>query len=329
MFNEVASSEKAKLDDFSPRFILWCLFLATVAAFGLSIFMVAYSAHLMIAVTFIICLIAAIVLVWRRVINVGIALIIIFFGPMLIPVISFKLVPLSRPIYCVFVHETPAEFWEWFGKHSLDFRHRSFLNEHELDEHIRRVDPRLYCEISNVQSDGYQTLTIRPGEDSEALPIAERVASEAQDFKNWHVVACRPRQALETELGGYPAMEWLDTHYPGGGCYQTKDILFILKDGVRSANIELYLRRDRNGLDDDQCHQLAEKMIEDSLGERDYILMVEKIDVFSGDITIPSSARPIAELTAVFDHWVGKTKRDFRSGDKGPTIRSHKGLRRH
>jgi hypothetical protein len=276
-----------------------------------------------------ICLITAIVLVWRRSINVGIALFIMFFGPMFIPVICYKLLPISRPIYCAFVHETPAEFWDWFSQHSLDLQHVSVFYDDDLYKHIRRVDPRLYCEISNIQSDGCQTLTISPGEDREALPIAERVVSQAPHLKSWHVVACRQRQPLEKELGGYPTMEWLETHYPGGGCYQMQDILFDLKEGGRRANIELYLKRDKIGLGDDQCHQLAEQVIERSLGERDYMLLVDTIDVFSGDIKIPSGERPISELPIAFDHWAGKTKRNFRSVDEAffaPKIHSHKGL---
>jgi hypothetical protein len=108
-----------------------------------------------------------------------------------------------------------------------------------------------------------------------------------------------------------------------------QDILFDLKDGGRRANIELYLKRDKIGLGDDQCHQLAEKVIEDSLGEHDCMLLVDKIDVFSGDIKIPTSARPISEFPTAFDHWADKTKRDSRSADEGslaPRIRSHRGL---
>ncbi len=63
------------------------------------------------------------------------------------------------------------------------------------------------------------------------------------------------------------------------------------------------------------------------MGERDYMLLVDKIDVYSGDLKIPSSARPISELPTAFDLWAGKTKRDVRSADEGfsaPDIRSHK-----
>lgn len=328
MYNEATNSEKASRVGVSVRSIVWCLIVAG-AVFVLSLVLLVDGAHLLLVETFVICVITATVLAWRRSINIALALCIVFFGPAAIVLVCDRLLPFSRPIYCTFVHETPAEFWQWFGKHSLDIQHDIFRFEDNLHKHIRRVDPRLHCEISNIQSDGCQTLTISPGQDREALPIAERIVSEAPHLKIWHVVACRQRQPLETELGGYPAMERLGTLYPGGECYQTQDILFALKDGGRRANIELYLKRDKIGLRDDQCHQLAEKIIEDSLGERDYMLLVDKIDVFSGDIKIPSSARPISELPTAFDHWAGKTKRDFRSADEGfsaPMIRSHKEL---
>jgi hypothetical protein len=329
MYNEATNSEKANRAGVSARSIILCLIVAA-GVFVLSLALVAYNARLLLAVTFVICVITATVLAWRRSINIGIALCIAFFGPMVIVLICDRLLPFSRPIYCTFVHETPAEFWQWFGKHSLDIRRGTFRFEDDLHKHIRRVDPRLHCEISNIQSDGCQTLTISPGQDRDALPIAERVVSEAPHLRVWHVVACRQRQPLETELGGYPTMECLETDYPGCECYQTQDILFALKDGGRRVNIELYLKRDKIGLGDDQCHQLAEKMIEDSLGERDCMLLVDKIDVFSGDIKIPSNARPISELPTAFDHWAGTTKRDCRSADEGfsaPMIRSHKGLK--
>ncbi len=321
MFNEATNSEKAIRAAVADRSIVWCLVVAA-AVFVLSFVLVAYSARLLLAVTFMICVTTAIVLVWRKSINVVFALCIVFFGPTAIVLACDRLLPISRPIYCIFVHETPAEFWEWFSQHSLEVQRGSFRCDDDLSKHIRRVDPRLHYELGNVESDGCQTLTISPGQDREALPIAERVVSVAPQLKGWHVVACRQRQRLDTELGGYPAMEFLDR-----GCYQTQDILFVLKDGDRRASVELYLKRDKFGLGDDLCHLLAEEVIEDSLGERDYMLLVDKIDVFSGDIKIPSSARPISELSTAFDHWAGKTKRDFRSADESCSarmIRSHK-----
>lgn len=324
MNNESINAEKARRFDVSSVTLLWSLVVAA-AVFFLSLVMVVYGAHFVIAVTFVICVMSSIALAWSKSINVLFALCIVLFGPAAIPLICHSLLPFSRTVYCAFVHETPAEFWKWFEQHSGDLRLDSFCFEDDLRNHIRRVDPRLHCEVSNIQSDGCKTLTVSPGQDLEALPIAEKVVSGAPQLKNWHVVACRQRQPLETELGGYPAMERLDV-----GCYQTKDILFTLKDGGRRANVELYLKRDKFGLGADLCHQLAENVIEDSLGERDYMLLVDKIDVFSGDIKIPSSARPISELSIAFDHWAGNTKRDFRSTDEGffaPEIRSHKGLK--
>ena len=329
MYKEAINSEKASRTGVSERSKVWCLVVAA-AVFLLSFVLVVYSARLLLAVTFLICVMTTIVLVWRRSINILFALSIVFFGPTTIVLACDRLLPISRPIYCLFVHETPAEFRDWFSKHSLEVQRDSFRCDDDLSKHIRRVDPRLHYELGNVEADGCQTLTISPGEDLEALPIAERVVSEAPHLKSWHVVACRQRRPLETELGGYPTMEWLETHYEGGGCYKMQDVLFDLKDGGCRANIELYLKRDKIGLGDNLCHQLAEKVIEDSMGERDYMLLVDKIDVFSGDLKIPSSARPIAELPTAFDHWAGNTKRDIRYVDEGfcaPKILSHRARR--
>lgn len=271
MNNEAINSEKASLIGGSARSIVW--FSAVAAAvFFLSLVMLVYGAHFVIAVTFMTCVMSSIVLAWRKSINVLIALCIVLFGPAVIPLLCHNLLPFSRSVYCAFVHDTPAEFWKWFDQHSGDLRLDSFCFEDDLHNHIRRVDPRLHCEVSDAQSDGCKTLTVSPGQDLEALPIAVKVVSAAPQLKNWHVVACRQRQHVETELGGYPAMERLDA-----GCYKTKDILFAFNDGDRRANVELYLKRDKFGLGDDLCHQLAEHVIEESLGERDYMLLVDKL----------------------------------------------------
>jgi len=240
-----------------------------------------------------------------------------FFGPIGFVLIYRMVMPIAFFAIrnCIFLHDSPSDFWKWFSDHSPNLSHSQPIIHPDYDKlqyRIHRVDPYLFCTISDAKSDGSRTLTISPDNDRGAYPIAERVVAEAPSLKNWHVVACEQREPLSDNVAvGYAT--WI----------RTQNIFFVLKNGDHKANIELYLKRDEPRLSMRESLDLPERVIRASIGERDYMFLVGTIDVFSGDTRIPSTARPISALPEEFDRWEGKTKRDFRSTSGGPDIIPH------
>lgn len=215
---------------------------------------------------------------------------------------------------CSFLHDTPSQFWKWFGDFSLSYNNEPIFDpfDYELEYRVHRVDPHLSCLIGDAEADGSHTLTITPNNDRGAYSIAERVVAEAPALKNWRVVACEQRKPLSDCVSvGY------------GTWIRTRNVFFVLKDGDSKANIELYVKGDEPRLGEEESMDLPDRVIRASLGERDYMFLIGRIDVFSDDTKIPSTARSISVLPAEFDNWASKTKRDFRTTTGGPDIILH------
>lgn len=323
MNNESTKTQRTSGRGILGMSIVLILIVAAVFAFAvlLAYYCGQYWQRPLFGLSILICPIIAIVFAWRSKesgwIKAALGVCIAFLGPMgflliysmVMPIVFFAIQS------CSFLHETPAEFWKWFSDNSYILSDSlPILNPYyvDLEHHIHRVDPHLHCTIGDAQSDGSRTLTISPDNDRRAYPIAERVVAEAPKFKNWHVVACDQRQPLSDRISvGYAT--WV----------RTQNILFVIKDRDRKVDIELYLNSDEPRLDEEESRDLPARVIRASLGERDYMFLIDTIDVFSGDTKIPSMARPISALPAEFDSWAGNAKRDFRSTSGGPDIIPH------
>ena len=108
------------------------------------------------------------------------------------------------------------EFWNWFAKNAdiigqINDPDAPILAE--AHERLKRIDDRLWIEVSEPNEDGMQALVITTEGDLDAFPAADAVVDKAPPIKGWEVFSLKPEMGFDftttfEDLTVEPATMW-------------------------------------------------------------------------------------------------------------------------
>lgn len=192
-----------------------------------------------------------------------------------------------------------SEFWRWFAANSDDLFHFERDREpvfNRLSAALKKVDPDLTFELSSLKADGTREFIISAGGLKSAFPGVLALHAAAPDLPRWSFLAFRQRMPSLCDLQfGEHKVRADDVHY-----------LLFKDENPEKAGIAIFL----NGYskaDHGTWGQIGYLFLDQALGEYDVETHVGGIVFENRDSQYFQHARPLAELPAHMDRFLGRT----------------------
>jgi hypothetical protein len=191
------------------------------------------------------------------------------------------------------------EFWEWFQLNEP----RLYASESdrevifdELAAKMHAINPDLTFEFGPVAVDGRREFVISAGGIRSAFPAVEALYAKAPALKRWTWVKFRPRRLPLSDIAF------------GGKTVHAADVRYLMaKDGDK-VGLMLFLDG-YNEAEKGTLGQIGYLLLDEALGEYDMETKVGFIEFQPRTSTYFFKSKPIKELPAQFDEYVGRNAR--------------------